>query len=126
MTSDRFLKALGLAALVTLLITAIAAAIWGTRIAGGVLFGGAWNLASLWCLSRLLDAWLRPNSSRRRAVGWLLLKFPLLYLVVFGVMHAPTASLVGFGAGFTVVLAVVVGALAVNAQRMTMADSYGR
>lgn len=93
------------------------AAWWGPQAALGVAAGGAWNLASLWCLTRLLQAWLGPQPSRARAVGWLLAKFPLLYVLVFGYLARPSASVVGFGIGFSVVLAAVVGGFAAQAAR---------
>ena len=31
--------------------------------------GGAWNLASLFCLAHMLKAWLGPMPSQRRAIG---------------------------------------------------------
>ena len=102
-----------------LAICAIVAQIgWGPVAAGGVLAGGLWNLASLWCLSQLLAAWLGPRPSQRRAILWLSVKFPLLYLAAFALMRQSGLSLVGFGVGFTVVLIVAVAALALQAQRM--------
>ena len=102
-----------------LAICAIVAQIgWGPVASGGVLAGGLWNLASLWCLSQLLAAWLGPRPSSRRAILWLSVKFPLLYLAAFALMRQSGLSLVGFGVGFTVVLIVAVAALALQAQRM--------
>ncbi len=91
---------------------------WGSMAAAGVLAGGAWNLASLWCLSQLLAAWLGPQPSRRRAILWLAVKFPLLYLAAFTLLRQPGLSLIGFGVGFSVVLAIAVAALAANARQM--------
>jgi len=112
------------AALSTLVASAIA---WPVdlRAAAGVLAGGAWNLASVWCLAHLLNAWLGPRPSRRRAIGWLMVKFPLLYLLVFALLRSPAISLIGFGIGFSLVLAVVVGWFALNVKRLT-ASPYGR
>ena len=92
----------------------------------GILIGGAWNLASLWCLARMLDAWLGPHRSQRRTITWLLFKFPLLYAAVFLLLRHPRISVIGFGIGFTVVLATAISLLALNAQRVTMARSHGR
>ena len=83
--------------------------VWDRAIALGVVAGGIWNLASLWCLARLLQAWLGPQPSRRRAIGWVLLKFPLLYIVLFGVLSRPVVSPVGFGAGFSLMLLMMLG-----------------
>lgn len=103
-----------------LCITGLAgiATVWQTRFAAGLLAGGFWNLASLWCLTQLLDAWLGPRASRRRAVGWLIVKFPLLYLAVFLLLSAPTLSVVGFGVGFTVVLALAISSMAWHSRRL--------
>ena len=125
--TERLLRRVWLvAASVLALAAATAAWAWGAKAAAGVLAGGAWNLASLWCLARLLNAWLGPHPSRRRVIGWLLVKFPLLYLLVFLLLRRPAVSLVGFGVGFTVVLAVVVGGMAVPATRMAAARSHDR
>ena len=82
------------------------ACIWDARVALGIAAGGLWNMASLWCLMQLLDAWLGARPSRRRAILWLLVKFPLLYLVIVMALRWPSISLVGFGIGFTLVLAL--------------------
>lgn len=92
----------------------------------GVLAGGAWNLASLWCLSRLLHAWLGPQHSRRRVLGWLLVKFPLLYLVAFGLLHTRAVSAMGFGIGFSVILAMAIGRFALRAKSFAAPSSHGR
>lgn len=78
----------------------------------GLFVGGGWGLASLACLGRLLDAWLRPRPSTRRVVGWLLVKFPLLYLVALLVLRGSPTYLFGFGLGFTLSLAAVIARLA--------------
>ena len=106
------------------------------RVAVGVLAGGAWGAANLWCLSRLLGAWLGPRPSRgvpraelvgrnperppwlrlakpnvrgeskgSKALLWLLVKCPLLYVLAWMALRAPGVSPVGFGIGLTVVLA---------------------
>ena len=87
---------------------AVATTLWNTRAALGVIAGGFWNLANLWCLERVLSAWLQPQPSRRRALGWVLVKFPLLYLLAFMLLRVSFVSLVGFGIGFTVVLVVAI------------------
>ena len=89
-------------------VSAVIAA-WDRAFALGVVTGGAWNLAGLWCLARLLAAWLGPTPSRRRAIGWVLLKFPLLYLVLFSVLSHAMVSAMGFGAGFSLVLLIILG-----------------
>lgn len=83
-------------------MTSLAAAPWGARMVGGVAAGGLWNLASLWCLVRLLDAWLGPTPSRRRALGWLFVKCPLLYALAWAVLALARVSPIGFGLGLTV------------------------
>ena len=73
-------------------------------LVAGVLAGALWNAANLWCLSQALGVWLNPRSVRRQQIGWFVVKFPLLYALVFGLLQIPGFSLVGFGIGFTVVL----------------------
>jgi hypothetical protein len=101
---------------------------WDARAAIGVMTGAAWNLASLWCLARLLAAWLGPRSSRRRAVGWLLVKFPLLYLLIVLLVRSPAVSVVAFGVGFSVVLvsALIGVALYPHTQRAGVGVAHGR
>ena len=95
-------------------------------LALGIAIGGAWNLASLWCLARLLNAWLGPRRSNRRVLGWLLAKFPLLYLLAFACFHLPAVSMTGVGIGFTVVLVVVIGGFALQARHAPQVRAHGR
>lgn len=124
MTERTLRHVAGLAAVVVGLAGAVAG-VWGLRPALSVAAGGAWNLASLWCLGQLLQAWLGPQPSRRRVIGWLLVKFPLLYLLAFGVIRSPLIAPEGFGAGFTVVLAAVVGWYAFHLHHLTLSRSHG-
>lgn len=114
-----------LLAAAVLLVAVAASWLVAPRIVIGLLAGGVWNLVSLWCLSRLLNAWVTPRASRLRALGWLLVKFPLLYVLVFLLLRAPSVSLVGFSLGFTAVLAVAMGWCILRSQRM-MVPSHGR
>ncbi len=115
-----------LVALVSVLSAAGVATWWDARLALGVLAGGLWNAASLWCLAGLLKAWMGPAPSQRRAIAWLLVKFPLLYAVAFAALRLPPVSLIGFGIGFTVTLAAVVVSLWRLAPRMHMGRMDGR
>ena len=101
-------------AVALLLGNVLAALGWGARAGIGVLVGGVWNLASLWCLTRLLDAWCGSHPSHRRVIGWLLVKFPLLYLAVILLFVKRAVPLPAFGAGFTIVLVVAVASLAAS------------
>lgn len=98
-------------------IAALLARLVSPAAALGVAAGGAWNLASLFCLSRLFSAWLLQQPSTWRVVGWLLVKFPLLYGLAFAILRTPGMSLGGFGVGFSIVLAVVAGWMAVQVGR---------
>ena len=102
------------------------ASFWGARAAAGALAGGLWNLASLWCLIRLLGAWLGPQPSQRHVVGWLVVKFPLLYLGVFLLLRSSSISLIGFGIGFSLILIGAIGWFAANAPRLFAVKSDGR
>ncbi len=104
----------------------LAGLLGGASLGFGVVAGGAWNLASLWCLTRLLGAWLGPHPSRRRAIIWLLIKFPALYLTAFGLLWRLRVSVLGFGLGFTVVLLGALAMLLIRTQTMTRTRSYGR
>ncbi len=123
--------------------SAVAAMGWGARAAVGVAAGGAWHLVSLWCLTRMLDAWLAPPPARGGAAlqeqgserrpeshpnpvarfrsacggrwqggGWLLVKFPLLYLPIFTIFRTRAVLFPAFGVGFTLVLCVAIASLA--------------
>ena len=89
-----------------LLVCASLFRLWGRGAVLSVLVGGGWNAASLWTLRRMLGAWLGPRPSRRRALGWLFLKFPCLYLLAFALLRLPAISAMGFGVGFTIVLGI--------------------
>ena len=113
------------------------------RLFAGIAAGALWNAANLWCLTRLLRAWLGSSprlsrvaesepprrgapSANRQVVGWLLVKFPLLYGLAFVILRFGAVSLIGFGVGFTLVLAIAVGWFAVAARRLTVPPSHGR
>lgn len=91
----------------------------GWDAAVGILIGGLWNLLSLWALSQLLNAWLGPRSSNRRVAGWLLVKFPLLYVLAFVLMRMSLVSIIGFGIGFSIVLITAMFVFAVSAMQMS-------
>ncbi len=125
--NDRLVRRLLVAAAASTAIAAAAVTFFGaSRLAFGVLAGGLWNLTSLWCLAQLLRAWLGPKPSQRRAIGWLLVKFPFLYVGIFFLMRHPAVSLLGFGIGFTVVLVVAVGVLAFQTRQTVVARADGR
>lgn len=109
-----------------LVIAALPAWVWGPRAVGSVLAGGLWNLASLWCLTRLLGAWLKPDPHRRVVLGWLALKGALLTLLIGVILRAPWLSFIGFGIGFTVVLIVIVASFAVHSRQRVAGQSHGR
>ncbi|MBI4342495.1 MAG: hypothetical protein HY599_03920 [Candidatus Omnitrophica bacterium] len=85
--------------------------------AAGLLAGAAWNFASVWTLSRLLNAWLSPQRSRRHVVGWLAAKLAVLYPLAALFLQTYPGTAVGFGIGFTVALLVVIGWYALATQR---------
>jgi hypothetical protein len=58
--------------------------------------------------------------------GWLLAKFPLLYAAAWLYLSRPGASVVGFGAGFTLVLLAAMAWFLFQAQRMTLLGPHGR
>jgi len=94
-------------------------------LAGGIA-GAVWNALNFWCLTRLLQAWLGPQPSRRRALGWLLAKFPLLYAAAWVYLSRPGASVIGFGVGFTVILIAAMAWFVLQAQQITPFSSHGR
>jgi hypothetical protein len=103
-------------------LAAVAAArLWSPQLAAGVLAGSAWNLANLWCLIHLLNAWIGPSPSRRRVIGWLIPKL-LLYGAAFAVLQGGAVSLGGFAVGFSVVLLLLVGGYAAMLQRRIRAS----
>lgn len=113
--SSRFnLWSLAAAALV---IAALPAWWWGPTVVASMLTGGLWNLGSLWCLSRLLGVWVRPDPDRKQALGWLAAKLAWIGLLIGGILRTPWLSFIGFGAGVTVVLIVVVAGLGIRANR---------
>jgi len=95
-------------------------------LAAGVLAGGLWNAANLWCLSQALGSWLAPGQTRRRQIGWFVVKFPLLYAVAFGLLQIPGFSLIGFGIGFTIVLGSAVLLALKGSQPQRALASHGR
>ena len=92
----------------------------------GALAGAAWNLTNFWILTRLLSAWISPVRSRRRVLGWLLLKLAVLYPLAFVFLRAFPHLAVSFGVGFTLVLCAAVAWFAASAQRTVALKSHGR
>ena len=96
--------------------------IFGLSVAAGAL----WNGASLFCLRQLLRAWLGPQPSTRRAIAWVLVKFPLLYVLILFLFRSPGLSIVGFSLGFSVVLAAAIALLACRALPLGRAPTHVR
>lgn len=89
----------------------------GVQAALGVAAGGIWNLASLWCLTRMLHAWIGPNASQKRAVFWVLIKFPLLYSAIFILFHKRLVPLAAFSVGFSIVLLIAMAVFVSSLRR---------
>lgn len=108
-------------------LVAFAGLTWGLSVGCGILAGGIWNLANLWCLSHALTAWLAPQRARWQTIGWFLVKFPVLYLTAFGLLAFARCSAVGFGIGFVVVLTLAIITSIVSLQRtLQTASAHGR
>ena len=108
-----------------LVIAALPAWWWGPRVVASMLVGGLWNVGSLWCLSQVLGAWLRPQPDKRRALGWLAVKIAWLAALGAMMLRAPWLSFMGFGIGLTVVLVVVIAGLGLRANFLA-APPHGR
>ena len=124
--SEQALKPLWMIAALGLAVGVAVSFAWGLRAALGVGVGGIWNLASLWCLVQLLNAWLGQSPSKKRALGWLLVKFPCLYGLAFLLLWTRAVSPVGFGIGFTIVLLMMMGGMALRATSFALAPPHGR
>ena len=126
--SDLRMPFLWLAAAV--LLAAEAAAMRDLRLGLGIAAGGLWNLASLWCLMRLLRAWVSAPSAggqpNRRAIGWLIVKLAGLYPLAVLFLANPSNSRIGFGVGFTLVLTAGLTVVLLRTQRTTLARAHGR
>lgn len=90
---------------------------WGISSAAGVLAGGAWHLSSLWCLAKMLNAWLGPKPSQKKAVAWVLVKFPLLYFAVFALFQNRLVPFAAFSVGFSVVLLIAIASLSATVRK---------
>ena len=95
------------------------------RLLPGCLVGATWNVASLWCLSRLLGAWLGHSPSRRRALAWLAAK-GVLYAAAWKLLLLPAVSLAGFSLGFTLTLFAALGWAFLRAQRPALVRTHVR
>jgi hypothetical protein len=123
--SERVFRQLaGFAAAITTLAAASALRL-DPVLALGIAAGGCWGLANLWCLARVLNAWLGAHS-RRRAITWLLVKLAVLYPVAIATLSADPRLSPGFGLGFGVALVVVIAGIAWNVRRAAAVSSHGR
>ena len=95
------------------------------RLFLGFLAGAFWSALSLWCLSRLLGAWLVPSPSRRRVWVWLAIKI-ILYGAAWKLISHSAISLAAFSLGFTVVLFAALVWAFVRAQRQALVRTYVR
>ena len=95
------------------------------RLLFGLLAGALWNAVSLWCLSRLLGAWLGPSPSRRLALIWLAVK-GALYGAAWKLLSHPAVSLAGFGLGFTATLFAALVWAFLRAQRPALVRTHVR
>ena len=120
--TDRML--MQLEALAAALAAAAAGLLWPVQpsLAGGLAVGAAWNLANLWCLSRVLSAWLGPHRSRRRAIAWLLIKLAALYPAAFIILNTHPQLATGFGIGFSLALVVMMVGFALRGRAAVGAD----
>jgi hypothetical protein len=91
----------------------------------GIAAGGCWSLANLWCLAKVLKAWLGVRS-RRRAITWLLIKLAILYPLAIALLSANPRLSPGFGLGFSVALIVVIAGFAWNARPAGTLSPHGR
>jgi len=107
--TDQTLRGIFLTGIGATAVAALGGALFGIEVALSILAGGLWNVANVWCLARALGVWLNPHPApRRQQIGWFIVKFPLLYAAVFGLVQCPGISLVGFGIGFLVVIIAAV------------------
>ena len=124
--TDRSLTRLGLGAAIAVAAAALLASCWSRPTAIGMMAGGAWNLASLHCLVRMLRAWLGAARSTRRALGWLLLKLGVLYPLAIVLIRHRYSSILGFSLGVTIVLFVGIVGFIWPARRFPSIQSHGR
>ena len=114
------------AAASTVMAAALLGVLGASQLSVGVLVGGAWTLLNLWCLAQLLRSWLGSQRSSWRAIGWLVAKFPLLYIGVLLCLRHPAVSPFGFGIGFTIALVAALSVFAMQARQPVMARADGR
>lgn len=88
--------------------------------------GAGWNLASLFCLRQLLRAWLGKRPSQRRAIAWVLVKFPLLYALIVFLFRSTWLSVIGFSVGFSVVLGAAMALFAKRAIALRQIPTHVR
>jgi hypothetical protein len=124
MSDQRFRQCAALAAATTALAAACAVRP-NPVLALGIAAGGLWSLANLWCLARMLAAWLGARA-RRRAVGWLLVKLILLYPAALALLSADPRLSPGFGLGFGIALVVIVAGVARAARQPAALPTHGR
>ncbi len=95
-------------------------------MAAGLCAGATWNLVNLTCLAGLLHACITPQSSKRWAIAWFVVKFPLLYAIGYQVLRRPDISILGFGIGFTLMLLLVLGWFTFQIPYLLPVRSHGR
>ena len=125
MSERAFLRFAGLGALGTVLGAALALR-WSAPVALGLLAGAAWSALNFWCLAKALPVWLDGRRSPRRSLVWFIVKFPLLYLLLFVILACPAIAPLGFGVGFLIILAVAAAACVSWRPMLTPVSPHGR
>ena len=123
--SNSILQRVLTSAAIALGVGVAAGSLWGVPVAAGILVGGVWNLLSLWCLARLLGAWMGPTRSTRHVLGWLLLKVPCLYAAAIWLFLSRPVSILPFGVGFTIVLLSAAAHMAIRPLSFSTSQPHG-
>lgn len=126
MTDRTVLRIAATAGGLCLVAAGVVAGVGAWHTAGGILAGVGWNAANLWCLVRLVRAWLGPNPSTPRLIGWGVVKVLVLYGSAIALLRHPGFPILGFTVGFTVVLAVAMGFLIVRPPAAIVNAPHGR
>lgn len=101
-------KSLKLTAVAVILASLLSFYLHGWRWSAGLLIGAGWMMTNTFLIAKILMAVIHPQS-QRRLYGIFLVKFPVLYLIAFGILISRAFPLISLALGSIVIFMAMGG-----------------